>query len=166
MERQNEHPVKNTDGKGASPKNAAYSGPLTFREATKQDVAYIMDLARREIGIVPKRLHKHKTAVIYRDGNLIGFISYCRAGGNYLYMYLLAFEKEAQNQGYAYEAGKWMFFQENALEPVYGIFSRVHKTNQAALHASLQKYGHQVIKESPRYFLLFGPVRKKSSHGD
>ena len=128
---------------------------LTFREAGPQHYPYIKDLAQREIGITLRRLPQHKSLLIYQGRNRIGFISYRRMGENYLYIYVLAFEKEAQNQVFARTAAVNMIKRERKLGPVDGIFARIHKTNQVALHAAMEKYGYKVVDEQPRYYVLF-----------
>ncbi|MEW5785844.1 MAG: GNAT family N-acetyltransferase [Bacillota bacterium] len=135
---------------------------LTFREAESMDAAYINDLALREIGVTLRRLPKHKTLMIYQNKKLIGFISYRRVSENYLYIYALAFEKEAQNQGNARPAVIRIIKKERETAPLDGIFARIYKTNQAALHAALVKYGYRVINELPRYYVLFDNIQKKS----
>ena len=48
-----------------------------------------------------------------------------------------------------------MIKRERKLGPVDGIFARIHKTNQVALHAAMEKYGYKVVDELPRYYVLF-----------
>ena len=153
MKRQANNEIENGENKEAALKRNKIW--LTFREAARKDYAYIKDLAYREIGITLRRLHQHKSLLIYQGKKLIGFISYRRMGENYLYIYVLAFEKEAQNQGFARTAAINMIKRERELGPVDGIFARIHKTNQVALYTAMEKYGYKVVDEVPRYYVLF-----------
>lgn len=145
------------------PKGTEKPALLTFSQSQESDIAFIKDLALREIGKTPQRLHLHKTFLIHLDGRKVGFVSYCRADGSFLYLYMLALEKEAQNKGYAHRAVKWVIGKESKLAPVNGIKIRVLKTNQQALYATQEKFGYKIIEELPRHYVLTRPVLGKQS---
>ena len=128
---------------------------LSYRQAIMSDRRYIIDLAKREIGINPGRLHLHKTFIISDKTGRIGFISYCRMPRNIIYFYLLAFEKEAQNRGLGREAIRFVLRQEGRKKPVVGMVVKINKTNHAALHSAKDKNKFVVIKELPNYYVLF-----------
>lgn len=138
---------------------------ISLRRSADRDIAYIKNLARREIGRIPRRLHRHKTYLIFLNGLPIGFISYCRDRDNFLYIYMLALEKKAQNRGFARLAVRWMIQNENAKKPVRGIKARILKTNTAALYATQKKYGYKIIGQLPGYYILTRPVRPETDYG-
>jgi ribosomal protein S18 acetylase RimI-like enzyme len=152
-------PLKDKAHDGASPTGKAAKGQLAIRQAVERDIPYIMDLARREIGSSPRRLSDHKTFLILLANKPAGFISYRRETKNHLYLYMLALEKEAQNQGHARTVVRWVINKENAAAPVAGIRVKVLKTNAAALHVTQEKYGYTVVEELKRYFILTRPVQ-------
>jgi hypothetical protein len=129
-------------------------GRLTCRPAMETDLSYIKDLAFSEIGIMPRRLHLNKTDLIYLDRIRIGFISYCRINQTLFYIYMMALEKEAQNHGLASPIVRWTLRREERTAPIEGIMFRIYKTNQQALHATLEKYNYQIIKEMPEFYVL------------
>jgi ribosomal protein S18 acetylase RimI-like enzyme len=74
---------------------------LTYRRMKKSEKNYAVQLARDEINIEPKRLDEYKTYLIYNDGERIGFVSFGFKPDKTIYIYILAFEKHAQRQGFA-----------------------------------------------------------------
>ncbi|HOL17770.1 MAG TPA: GNAT family N-acetyltransferase [Bacillota bacterium] len=144
---------------------------LTLRKAGEADLAYIKDLAQREIGRIPRRLHSHQNYLVYLQQKRIGFISYCRLNEEKLYIYMMALEEQAQNHGLARHIVKWVLAREVKISPVQGILFRVYKTNSQALHATLEKYNYKIIKELPQHYVLYraldpqkDPVNKAGQH--
>jgi ribosomal protein S18 acetylase RimI-like enzyme len=158
MAENNVHLIKAIPGAGAPRRDVDLYPLINFREPAKSDLAYMKDLAWQEIGVFPRRLPGHQTFLIYMDKRRIGFIAYRRILGKYLYIYMLALEEEAQNQGYANLAFRKIFFKETVVEPVEGIFARIHKTNSAALHVTQEKHGFKVVKETARYYTVFRQI--------
>jgi len=130
-------------------------GLLSFRKVEEKEISYVKNLAFQEIGIVPGRLNKNKTYLIYLDQKRIGFISYCRVKQTLFYIYMLALEKEAQNHGLASPIVRFAIRQDEKLSPIEGVTFRIYKTNQQALHVTLQKYNYKIIKERPKYYILY-----------
>lgn len=159
---------KNTDTFQPSGRDGHYTIPvdqshaLRLRKYGPADVPYINDLSLREIGFVPRRLHKHETFMIYLDEKPIGFIAYRRVGENNLYIYLLAFEKEGQRHGFSYLVGRWMYEREYALKPVNGIYALVIKTSPGGINVTSPKYGYRLIRELPRYYFLYKHIPRRT----
>lgn len=130
------------------------TGVLSYREATEKDLGYVMGLAYRQIGIIPRRLKDHKTFLVYQDNNRIGFITYCRVDGENIYIYMLALEKKAQNKGHANDIGTWVINRELKEGFVKGLKIRIQKKNQAGYTAAL-KSGYKLISELPRHYELY-----------
>lgn len=128
---------------------------LFIRKAEETDTPYIISLARREIGVTPRRLNRHKSCLVHLNHKTIGFVSYCRFNQVNLYVYMMAFEKEAQNHGLARPVLRWVIAREEKLSPIEGIMFRIYKTNRQALHATLVKYNYNVIKELPKHYVLY-----------
>ncbi len=142
-------------------KNGNPAGALTLRKAGEADLAYIKELAHREIGSIPRRLHSHQNYLVYLQQRRIGFISYCRLNDAKLYIYMMALEEEAQNHGLARHIVRWVLAREVKINPVQGILFRVYKTNSQALHATLEKYNYKIIKELPKHYVLYRPLDPK-----
>ena len=131
---------------------------LTFRPIKKCDKSYALALAKKEIGIEAKRLDRYKTFLIYNAAQRIGFVSFGFRSDKTIYLYILAFEKHAQRQGFAaevftavtnYGRKKGCSFK--------GLTCTVHKYNDAALNA-VAKHGFLVERNRHNYFDFIKPV--------
>lgn len=148
----------NNEPKGVGeelPQNTDIATPITFKKPNPRERYYILRLARREIGSVPRRLLRHQNLLIYVNNERVGFISYRRENGNQLYIYMLALEKEAQNQGLAYSIVEMVAMEENNEKPLKAIKFRIYKNNEQALHAAIDKYDFKILAVLPMHFVLY-----------
>lgn len=124
----------------------------------KRDKNYAEQLAQDEIGIWPRRLEKYRTVLIYDGGEQIGFVSFGFRPDNTVYIYILAFEKHAQRQGFAAEVIRAVQdYGKKRGNRFRGLTARIHKTNEPALRAA-QKHGYIIVGERAAYYDLHMPV--------
>jgi ribosomal protein S18 acetylase RimI-like enzyme len=123
---------------------------LTFKKMKQEDKSYVKKLARNEIGINPTRFKQHQTYLIDYHDRRIGFISYRVNEGAVLYIYMLAFEKNAQHRGFAAQVLEWLLAKELQKHSLRGLSARIYKVNKQAMKAA-QKYGLKKIEARSRY---------------
>ena len=133
----------------------------------KSDKDYVIQLAWDEINIKAKRLSEYKTYHIYNDKERIGFVSFGFKPNKTIYIYILAFEKHAQRQGFgSMVIERIIRYGWKKDERFKGLSATIHKINEPAINAT-KKYGFQVIRERTRYFDLMRPSSsRKGNHND
>lgn len=131
---------------------------LSYRRMKKSDKDYVIQLARYEINIKAKRLSEYKTYLIYNDTERIGFVSFGFKPDKTIYIYILAFEKHAQRQGFGTMVIEWIIrYGRKKDERFKGLSATIHKINEPAINAA-KKYGFQVTRERTKYFDLMRPA--------
>ena len=131
---------------------------LSYRRMKKSEKDYAIQLARDEINIEPKRLDKYKTFLIYNDKEKIGFVSFGFRPDKTIYIYILAFEKNAQGQGFGSMVIESVIrYGRKKDEHFKGLSARVHKINELGIHAA-KKHGFLVTGERTKYFDFMRPV--------
>jgi ribosomal protein S18 acetylase RimI-like enzyme len=130
---------------------------LTYRRMKKSEMNYAVQLARDEINIEAKRLAGHQTYLIYNDGERIGFVSFRFRSDKTIYIYILAFEKHAQRQGFASTVIESIAgYGRKKYDGFRGLSATVHKVNEPAIK-TVKKYGFLVTKERTMYFDFIRP---------
>ncbi len=131
---------------------------LTYRPMKKDEKKYAIQLARDEIDIEPRRLDKYKTYLIYNDGERIGYVSLNFKSDKTIYIYILAFEKYAQRQGFASKVIESLIkYGRKKDDGFRGFSARIHKINKPAIDAA-KKHGFLVTKEGIKYFDFMKPI--------
>jgi len=131
---------------------------LSFRRMKKSEKKYAIQLAREEINIEPKRLDEYKTLLIYNGRERIGFVSFGFKPGKTIYIYILAFEKHAQRQGFGSMVIESIIRYGREKDKCFkGLSATIHKINEPAIDAA-KKYGFLVTGERTKYFDLMRPV--------
>jgi ribosomal protein S18 acetylase RimI-like enzyme len=124
----------------------------------KREKDYAIQLAQDEINIKAKRLSEYKTYLINNDRERIGFVSFGFKSDKTIYIYILAFEKHAQRQGFGSMVIKKIIrYGQKKNEHFKGLSATIHRTNEAAINAT-KKYGFQVTRERTKYIDLLRPV--------
>jgi RimJ/RimL family protein N-acetyltransferase len=117
-----------------------------------------MNLAREEIGIKPRRLDSHETYLIYSEGRRVGCVSFRFEPEQTIYLYILAFAREAQRQGFAAGVLEWVMEQGREKAAGFrGLATRIHRSNETALRAA-KKHGFRVTGKRPKYFDFLKPA--------
>ncbi len=131
---------------------------LTYRPMKKSEKTYAIQLAWDEINIEPRRLNKYKTYLIYNDGERIGYVSLNFKSDRTIYIYILAFEKHAQRQGFAPKVVEFIIkYGGEKIDGFRGLSARIYKINKPAVNAA-KKHGFIVTKESIKYFDFMKPI--------
>jgi len=124
----------------------------------KSEANYVINLARDEINIEPKRLDAYKTYLIYKDRERVGYVSFRFKSDKTIYIYILAFEKEAQRQGFASTVlDSLTKYGRKKNDCFRGLSARIHKVNEPAINAA-KKHGFLVTKDGAKYFDFMKPV--------
>ena len=131
---------------------------LTYRRMKKSEANYAINLARDEINIEPKRLEAYKTYLIYNKSERIGYVSFRFKPDKTIYIYILAFEKEAQRQGFASTVlDSLIKYGRKKNDCFKGLSARIHKVNEPAINAA-NKHGFLVTGERTKYFDFMKPA--------
>jgi ribosomal protein S18 acetylase RimI-like enzyme len=120
----------------------------------KSEKDYVIQLARDEVNIEAKRLNEYQTYLIYNDRERIGFVSFGFKPDKTIYIYILAFEKHAQRQGFSsivFDSVMKYGCKKN--KRFKGLTAVVHKINEPAIKAT-KKFGFQVTRKRARYLDL------------
>ncbi len=134
---------------------------LSYRRMKKSEKKYALRLSREEVNIGAKRLDDYKTLLIYNGKKRIGFVSFGFRPDKTIYIYILAFEKQAQRQGFGSMVTKTVLrYGLKRYNHFQGLSARIHKANGPAINAA-KKYGFLVSGERKNYFDL---IRPASSH--
>lgn len=131
---------------------------LSYRQMKKSEQDYAVQLARNEINIQPKRLDEYKTYFIYYARERVGFVSFNFKPDKTIYIYILAFEKHAQRQGFGSMVIESVIrYGKKKDKRFRGLSATVHKINKAAINA-VEKYGFLVIRERTKYLDFMKPA--------
>ncbi len=131
---------------------------LTFRRMKKSEKNYAIQLAQDEINIEPKRLDDYNTYLIYNDRERIGCVSFGFRSDQTIYIYILAFEKHAQRQGFASEVFESiMKYRREKDDRFRGLSATIHKVNDPAINAA-NKHGFLVTRERAKHLDFMKPV--------
>ena len=137
---------------------------LSYRRMKKSEKDYAIQLARDEINIEPKRLDKYKTFLIYNDKEKIGFVSFGFRPDKTIYIYIMAFEKHAQRQGFGSRIIESIArYGKEKDKSFKGLAVRIHKINEPAINAA-EKYGFLVTKERIKYLDFIRPVYSRKGN--
>ena len=124
----------------------------------KNEEKYAIQLAQNEIDIEPKRLGAHKTYFIYHGRERIGYVSFRFKSDKTIYLYILAFKKHAQRQGYgSIVIESIMNYGQKKDDDFRGLTAKIHRINDSAVGAA-RKYGFLVTNSSKKYINLMKPI--------
>lgn len=131
---------------------------LRYRRIKKSEKNYALQLVQDEINIELKRLDDYNTYLIYNDHKRIGYVSFGFRSDQTIYIYILAFEKDAQRQGFASEVFESiMKYGRKKDNRFRGLTATVHKVNIPAINTAY-KYGFLVTRERAEYLDFMKPV--------
>ncbi len=131
---------------------------LKYKSMKKNERNYAIQLARNEINIEPKRLDQYKTYLIYHDKKRIGFVSFGFKSDQTIYIYILAFEKDAQRKGFASTIFDSLIkYGQKQEDRFKGLSATIHKVNIPAINAAT-KHGFNVTNERTRYLDFMKPA--------
>ena len=131
---------------------------LLYKPMKKSEKVYAIQLARNEIDIELKRLDQYKTYIIYNKSERIGFVSYGLRRDKTIYIYILAFEKHAQRQGFGSMVIKRLMKRGQKNDDSFkGLSVKVNKGNGQAINA-VKKYGFVLTRKGAKYLDFFKPI--------
>ena len=131
---------------------------LSYRPMKKSEKNYALRLARDEVNIELKRLDDYKTYLIYNAKERIGFVSFGFKLNKRIYIYILAFEKKAQRQGFgSMVIESVMRYGRKKDKGFRGLTIVINKKNKQAINAA-KKYGFLVTRKRANYLDLTKPV--------
>ena len=131
---------------------------LTFRRMKKSEKKYAIQLARDAINIELKRLDKYQTYLIYNNGERIGFVSFGFRPDKTIYIYILAFEKHAQRQGFGSVIIESILkYGREKDDQFRGLSVTINKANEPPIYF-VKRHGFLLTRERANYLDYMKPV--------
>lgn len=137
---------------------------LSYRRIKKSEKKYAIELAREVINIELKRLDAYKTYLIYNDEGRIGFVSFGFRPDNTIYIYIMAFEKHAQRQGFGSEViESIMKYGQKKDDHFRGLSVTINKANEPPINF-VKKHGFLLTRERANYLDFMKPVSSRKGN--